>query len=103
MANGSELQPTIRGPSATSRSAMPSRFRRRLLLATLAALAAAAPAAAYVGPGAGIALLSSVGVVLMTLLLALASILIWPFRVLWRLLTGKRRVPNAAVHRCRTA
>ena len=99
MANGSELQPTIRGPSATSRSAMPSRFRRRLLLATLAALAAAAPAAAYVGPGAGIALLSSVGVVLMTLLLALASILIWPFRVLWRLLTGKRaRAPW--VRRC---
>ncbi|HQP94499.1 MAG TPA: alkaline phosphatase family protein, partial [Thermoanaerobaculia bacterium] len=78
---------------------MSSRFRRRLLLATLAALAAAAPAAAYVGPGAGIALLSSVGVVLMTLLLALASILIWPFRVLWRLLTGKRaRAPW--VRRC---
>ncbi|MBZ0112065.1 MAG: alkaline phosphatase family protein [Thermoanaerobaculia bacterium] len=53
-------------------------------------VAFAAPAEAYVGPGAGIALLSSVGVVLITLLLAVASILAWPFRALWRLLTLKK-------------
>jgi len=64
---------------------------RWLLLALPVALGlAATPAEAYVGPGAGIALLSSVGVVLVTLLLAVVSILAWPFRALWRLLTLKK-------------
>ena len=66
-----------------------SRLPPWLAAAAIAALAAA-PAEAYVGPGAGIALLSSVGVVLVTLLLAIASILAWPFRALWRLLTLKK-------------
>ena len=61
------------------------RFRGRDLVRSLVLLPLVLPPVV-----AGIALLSSVGVVLMTLLLALASILIWPFRVLWRLLTGKR-------------
>ena len=64
--------------------------RRCILLMLALAAASAVPAEAYVGPGAGIALLSSVGVVLVTLLLAVASILAWPFRALWRLLTGKK-------------
>ena len=63
---------------------------RRALLAALALLAAASPAAAYVGPGAGFALVSSFAVILVTLLVAMLSILIWPFRKLWRLLTGKK-------------
>ena len=41
---------------------------------------------AYVGPGAGFALLSSFFVVFTTALLALASLLIWPFRTGWRLI-----------------
>lgn len=64
--------------------------RARLLTLFLLAAAIATPAQAYVGPGAGIALLSSVGVVLVTLVLALFSILAWPFRALWRLLTVKK-------------
>lgn len=68
----------------------PRREWRLPLLGLLLALAAATPAEAYVGPGAGIALLSSVGVLLVTLLLAFLSILAWPFRALWRLLTGKK-------------
>jgi len=76
-------------PSVSSVEAPRSLRTGPLLAAALVALAAA-PAEAYVGPGAGIALLSSVGVVLVTLLLAIASILAWPFRALWRLLTGKK-------------
>ena len=60
-----------------------------LVLLTLMAIAA--PAAAYVGPGAGFALISSLGVVFVTLLLALVALLTWPFRLLWRLARRKRR------------
>ncbi len=54
-------------------------------------LALAAPAAAYVGPGAGFALVSSFLVVFVTLVLALVSLLIWPVRTLWRLLRRRQR------------
>jgi predicted AlkP superfamily phosphohydrolase/phosphomutase len=45
---------------------------------------AAAPAEAYIGPGAGFALLSSLFVVLTTMVLAVASLLVWPFRMALR-------------------
>ena len=61
-----------------------------LLLALFSALAAA-PAVAYVGPGAGFALVSSFLVIFVTLILALVSLLIWPIRTLWRLLRRKQR------------
>ncbi|MFQ5349198.1 MAG: alkaline phosphatase family protein [Thermoanaerobaculia bacterium] len=64
---------------------------RALALACLAATLAAVPAAAYVGPGAGFALVSSFLVIFVTLILALVSLLIWPIRTLWRLLRRKRR------------
>lgn len=51
-------------------------------------LATARPAEAYVGPGAGFALLSSFLVVFTTLVAALASLLFWPFRMLWRRFRG---------------
>jgi predicted AlkP superfamily phosphohydrolase/phosphomutase len=54
-------------------------------------LLAAAPAHAYVGPGAGFALLSSFLVLFTTIVLALLSLLIWPFRTLWRALRSKKR------------
>ncbi len=50
-----------------------------LLLAVVAA-----PAEAYIGPGAGFALLSSFFVVFTTILLAALSLLTWPVRTLWR-------------------
>lgn len=53
---------------------------------TAALLAAAAPAHAYIGPGAGFAVMSSFFVIFVTLLVVVASILAWPFRALWRLL-----------------
>jgi predicted AlkP superfamily phosphohydrolase/phosphomutase len=43
---------------------------------------------AYVGPGAGFAFLGSFLTILVALLLSLISLLIWPFRVLWRLGAG---------------
>jgi predicted AlkP superfamily phosphohydrolase/phosphomutase len=64
-----------------------------LALALLALVLAggAAPAAAYIGPGAGFALLSSFAVIFVTLLLAFVTLLIWPFRTLWRVLRRRKR------------
>jgi predicted AlkP superfamily phosphohydrolase/phosphomutase len=60
-------------------------------LAALAlVLSLPAEAEAYIGPGAGFALLSSFLVLFTTILIAIASMLIWPFRVLWRAMTGKK-------------
>src|SRR5215813_8509460 len=61
-------------------------------------LAVAQPAEAYVGPGAGFALLSSFLVLFTTLLAALASLLFWPFRMLWRRLRGGAP-PRARIRR----
>ena len=55
-----------------------------------ALLAAAAPADAYIGPGAGFALLSSFLVVFTTLILAFLSLLTWPFRTLWRVIRRRQ-------------
>ncbi len=55
-----------------------------------ALLVAAAPADAYIGPGAGFALLSSFLVVFTTLILAFVSLLTWPFRTLWRVIRRRR-------------
>ncbi|MCP4897801.1 MAG: nucleotide pyrophosphatase [bacterium] len=50
-----------------------------------------APAEAYIGPGAGVALVSSFLVMITTLLLAFTSLLLWPIRTLIRVL--KRQKP----------
>src|SRR5580704_12654019 len=42
-----------------------------------------APLVAYIGPGAGFAFLGSFLTLLLSLLAGLASLLIWPFRMLW--------------------
>ena len=43
-----------------------------------------ASAQAYVGPGAGITLLSSLLGMLVTFLFVIGGLLLWPLRVLWR-------------------
>ena len=48
-------------------------------------------AEAYIGPGAGFALLSSFLVLFTTIVLATLSLLIWPFRALWRLARRRTR------------
>jgi len=63
-------------------------MERRVVLAWVAVCllaAGAAPAEAYIGPGAGFALLSSFLVVFTTIILAILSLLTLPFRTLWRL------------------
>ncbi|MFN8177699.1 MAG: alkaline phosphatase family protein [bacterium] len=55
-----------------------------LALALLAAFGVTQPAGAYIGPGAGFALLSSFMSVFVTAMVALAALLLWPFRSLAR-------------------
>ena len=75
----------------STESADRSRWRRRAAFFTAALLLlAAAPAQAYIGPGAGFALLSSFAVLFTTLVLALVSALLWPFRTAWRVLRRRR-------------
>jgi hypothetical protein len=47
-------------------------------------MASPSVADAYIGPGAGFAVLGSFAVLFVTMLLAGASLLVWPFRMLWR-------------------
>ena len=64
-----------------------------LLLASLAlASAAATPALAYIGPGAGITMLGALWGVVVALALALGAVLFWPVRALLR----RRKGPAAA-------
>ncbi|HSL19886.1 MAG TPA: alkaline phosphatase family protein [Methylomirabilota bacterium] len=50
-----------------------------------------ATAEAYIGPGAGFAVLGSFAVLFVTMLLAGVSILAWPFRTLWRMVRRRRK------------
>ncbi len=67
--------------------------RARLTLVVLCLLLLLpTPALAYIGPGAGFALVSSFFVIFITIVLAFLSLLIWPFRALWRLIRRGRKV-----------
>jgi predicted AlkP superfamily phosphohydrolase/phosphomutase len=72
---------------------MKSGYAPRIVLLALASvlLLLPEPALAYIGPGAGFALLSSFLVVFTTILIALLSLLIWPFRMAWRFFRRKSR------------
>jgi len=69
------------------------RIRRAGRVALLAGITAAlaAPAHAYIGPGAGFALLSSFLVLFTTIILVVFSLLLWPLRALLRLLRRSKR------------
>ena len=71
---------------------MRSRTSVWLLVAAVSLVLSATPAHAYIGPGAGFALLSSMGVILTTVVLAGLAVLAWPFRMLWRLIRHPQRV-----------
>lgn len=79
-------------PRKAARCAVP------VLAALGLVLALPSAAEAYIGPGAGFALLSSFLVLFTTILIAIASLLIWPFRVLWRAMLGKK-APRAHIQR----
>lgn len=69
-------------------------------LALLAASAAATPALAYIGPGAGITMLGALWGVVVALVLALGAVLFWPVRALLRRRSGRpAAVGSAAVPR----
>ena len=57
-----------------------------------------APAAGYVGPGAGFVFLTSFLVIFVTGLLAFVSMLLWPFRAAWRFLRRAGR-PKPRIRR----
>ncbi len=68
-----------------------SRTRTLVALAALAAaLAYPASAHAYVGPGAGFAVVGSLGIVFVTVFLALGSLISWPFRAIVRAIRVRR-------------
>ena len=70
-----------------------------ILLASLALLLALpARADAYIGPGAGFALLSSFLVMFTTIVLAIVAVLAWPFRTLWRAV-GRMKRPKPLIKR----
>ncbi len=85
-------------PSLRTRMARLVPHTRVGLVLAAGVLLAPAPAAAYIGPGAGFAVMSSFLVILVTMLAVAASILAWPFRALWRVVrrTGP---PPAAIDR----
>ena len=66
-------------------------FLAALGLCLLGLVAGPDPAHAYVGPGAGFALLSSFMVVFITALIAFAALLAWPFRTLYKALRHRRK------------
>jgi len=69
------------------------------LFATAALLALAPPLHAYIGPGAGFAFLSSFLVLFLTFILALFSLLSWPFRFLWKAVRGQRAYKKGVIDR----
>jgi len=54
---------------------------------------------AYIGPGAGFAFLGSFLAILVSFLLSATSLLIWPFRVVWRSFTGMRGRRKARIRK----
>src|SRR5947209_7659679 len=58
-----------------------------------------APQLAYIGPGAGFAFLGSFLTLLGGVLLGVASVLLWPFRMAWRAATGRQGYKNAKVRK----
>src|SRR5262245_63583716 len=68
------------------------------IVALVLLLLVPARADAYICPGAGFAVLGSFLVIFTTIVIAIASILAWPFRALWRLARG-RTAPRSSIKR----
>jgi predicted AlkP superfamily phosphohydrolase/phosphomutase len=68
-----------------------SPITRWVLVGLALGIGVAEPAAAYIGPGAGFALLSSFLVLFTTIVLAIVALLVWPFRMLWRAVRRRPR------------
>lgn len=55
----------------------------------------ALPAAAYIGPGAGVSFFGSLWAILIGILISLVAILAWPVRWFWRRLRRRAQAPAA--------
>jgi len=87
---------------ATLHSAVPKDKKNRLQkigAVILLFLISGLPLAAYIGPGAGFAFLSSFLVLFLTFFLAIFSFLSWPFRFFFRLIRGKKAYKKSRVDR----
>ncbi len=73
------------------------RLARGVLLFSVLGLVLTHPLQAYVGPGAGFAFVGSFLSLATAFILGLASLLIWPFRVLWRSMRGAQGYKKAKV------
>ncbi|MEW5806089.1 MAG: alkaline phosphatase family protein [Acidobacteriota bacterium] len=76
----------------------PRRFKKFTLIAGLF-LFISLPAQAYIGPGAGFAFLTSFFIIFLVFLLAILSLLAWPFRFIFRLLRGRRVFGKSSINR----
>lgn len=74
-----------------------SRVTKYLLSAGIF-FAFASPLAAYIGPGAGFAFLSSFLVLFLTFFLAVFSFLSWPFRFLFRIIKGQKAYRKSRIN-----
>ncbi len=87
------------------RSALRNLFSRKACLACFVILLlffvfpAQDQAFAYIGPGAGFAVLSSFLMIFVAFLLAIINLVSWPLRYFWRLLRGKNAYKKARVKR----
>src|SRR5262245_2449262 len=86
------------GPRRTRRIAPEHRVFHSVLSALVLLLTSAAPASAYIGPGAGFAVLSSFLAVFVTVAVAVLSVLLWPVRALVRSIRGGT-APQSAIRR----
>ncbi|MHC4611331.1 MAG: hypothetical protein ACYS7M_13385, partial [Planctomycetota bacterium] len=88
-----------------SESSSFSRHRRRLargkvvVTAIALLLALQEPAQAYIGPGAGFAVLSSFLVVFVAILSAFFTLLTWPIRWVFRAIRGRKAFRRARIKR----
>src|SRR5713226_4030849 len=71
----------------------------RAALLVFALLACALEARAYVGPGAGFAVLSSFLTLFLAFVYALIALVTWPLRQIWRLLRRRKAYSAARVRR----
>ncbi|MCP4591109.1 MAG: nucleotide pyrophosphatase [bacterium] len=73
--------------------------RKVIVLAGVAFLWVAVPAEAYIGPGAGFAVLSSAFVIVLAMLSAVLALLTWPFRWAIRAYRGRKAFARARAKR----
>ena len=76
-----------------------SRLRRIFCLFLVVYLSTSLPVNAYIGPGAGVAFVSSFLVVIVTFLLAFLTIVTWPLRWMIHKLRGRIALGKSRVRR----